>query len=74
MQVGNECLDAATDHIFGGGMTMLFEWLTEYFNEVTLPQQMMKNSCYKSLLVQMAFKNFIYCVIFLLASSAGAIV
>lgn len=74
MQVVNECLDAAADHAFAGGMTMLIERLPEYFNEVTLPHQMMKNSCYKSLLVQTAFKNFIYCLIFLLASSASSIV
>lgn len=74
MQVANECLDAAADHVFAGGMTTLIEWLPEYFNEVTLPHQMMKNSCYKSLLVQTAFRNFICCLIFLLASSAGTIV
>lgn len=76
MQVATEwsCFDPATDHIVAGAMTTLIEWLPEYFNEGTLPHQIMKNSCYKSLLVRTAFKNFIYCLIFLLASSAGTIV
>lgn len=76
VQVANEwsSFDPATDHVVAGGMTTLIEWLLEYFNEVTLPHQIMKNSCYKSGLVWTAFKNFIYCLIFLLASSAGTIV
>lgn len=74
--VGGElsCLDTNTDPILPGTMTMLFEWLPEYSNEVILPQQMMKNSCYELVLVHTALRNFICCLIFLLASSAGAIV
>lgn len=76
MQVATEwgCFDPATDHIVAGAMTTLIEWLPEYFNEGTLPHQIMKNSCYNSVLVRTASKDFIYCLIFLLASSAGAIV
>lgn len=68
------CFDTTTDPILAGRMTVLIEWLPEYSNEVILPHQMMKNSCYKLVLVQTALRNFICCLIFLLASSAGTIV
>lgn len=68
------CFDTTTDSILAGQMTTLIEWLPEYSNEVILPHQMMKNSCYKLVLVQTALRNFICCLIFLLASSAGTIV
>lgn len=66
--------DTTADLLLAGRMTVLIEWLPEYSNEVILPHQMMKNSCYKLVLVQMALRNFICCLIFLLASSAGTIV
>lgn len=68
------CFDTTTDPVLAGRMTTLIEWLPEYSNEVILPHQMMKNSCYKLVLVQTALRNFICCLIFLLASSAGTIV
>lgn len=52
------------DPVLAGRMTVLIEWLPEYSNEVILPHQMMKNSCYKLVLVQMALRNFICCLIF----------
>lgn len=76
VQGANElsCFDTTTDPVLAGRMTTLIEWLSEYSNEVILPHQMMKNSCYKLVLVQTALRNFICCLIFLLASSAGTIV
>lgn len=68
------CFDTTTDPVLAGRMTTLIEWLPEYSNEVILPHQMMKNSCYKLVLVQTALRNFICYLIFLLASSAGTIV
>lgn len=68
------CFDKTADPVLAGRMTTLIEWLPEYSNEVILPHQMMKNSCYKLVLVQMALRNFICCLIFVLASSAGTIV
>lgn len=41
------CFDTSTDPVLAGRMTTLIEWLPEYSNEVILPHQMMKNSCYK---------------------------
>lgn len=68
------CFDTTTDPFLAERMTTLIEWLPEYSNEVILPHQIMKNSCYKLVLVQTDLRNCICCLIFLLASSAGAIV
>lgn len=62
------------DPVLARRMTTLIEWPPEYSNEAILPHQVMKKSCYKLVLVQMALRNFVCCLIFLCASSAGTII